>query len=157
MLHVKRMIDWRNSAVEHRRKEYRDTMLSIQDSAAQVKAWTDELRKADKSEGERMGGVMDEDGNRVFVSEVPLKPFASVASATSVRVAFDMPVNAPYIDYFTVMREPFPRVTALPHYTHGIEVEVAHEYRRKRGGDEVGLCSLNRVDSCPITYNLSNP
>ena len=79
---------------------------------------------------------MDEDGNRVLVSEVPLKPFVTVTSATSVKLSWEMAMNAPYIDFFTVMREPYPRVTALPHYTHGIEVEVEHEYRRKKGGDD---------------------
>jgi len=124
-LHVKRMIEWRDSAVHQRRKEYRDTMLSIQDSAAQVKSWTDELRKAERSSG---GGVMDQDGNRVFVSEVALKPFAAVTSATTVRLTWEMEPNAPNIDYFTVKREPYPRVTALPHYTHGVRAEVAHTH-----------------------------
>ena len=61
------MIDWRDSAVHQRRKEYRETMLSIQDSAAQVKSWTDELRKAERnsaSAGSAMGGVMGTDGIR---------------------------------------------------------------------------------------------
>jgi hypothetical protein len=141
VLHVKRMIDWRNSAVEQRQKEYRDTMLSIQDSAAQVKSWTDELRKAQvgSTHEQKMNGVMNEHGNRRLFSEIPMKPFASVVSATSARVAWEMPLNAPYIDYFTVKREPHPRVTALSHYTHGVEVQVEHEYRslkKGKGGED---------------------
>ena len=57
VLHVQRMIDWRNSEVEDRRRHYRETIYSIQDSAAQVKAWTEELRKAE----EMPVGVMDPD------------------------------------------------------------------------------------------------
>ena len=49
VLHVQRMIDWRNSEVEDRRRHYRETIYSIQDSAAQVKAWTEELRKAEET------------------------------------------------------------------------------------------------------------
>jgi hypothetical protein len=37
------------------------------------------------------------------------------------------------------------------------EGEEAEQEGAEGGGGEVGLCTLNQVDPCPITYSLSNP
>ena len=131
VLHVQRMIDWRNSEVEDRRRHYRETIYSIQDSAAQVKAWTEELRKAE----ETPVVVMDPDsGDGAKVSEVPLKPYVTVINPTTVKITCEMLPNAPPIEYFTVKREPHPRLTALSHYSNPIEVAVEKRPGRERRG-----------------------
>jgi hypothetical protein len=35
--------------------------------------------------------------------------------------------------------------------------EILEKYVEQTTNDKVGLCTLNQVDPCPITYNLSNP
>ena len=135
VLHVQRMIDWRNSEVEDRRRHYRETIYSIQDSAAQVKKWTEELRKAEETPAGAGGGVMDPDtGDRAKVTEVPLKPFVTVVDPTSVKITCEMRPHAPAIEYFTVKREPQPRLTALSHYSEPVEVSVEKRSSGRGGG-----------------------
>ena len=154
VLHVKRMIEWRNSAVEERRKEYADTVASIQDSAAQVKAWTEELRKNEQAKG----GIGSSDGSNARraperASVEPKKPFVTATSPTSVKISWETHADAPEVEYFTVLREPriksvddetgkttYRRHTALPHYTHAVVVDPKKDAaedataRDRRGG-----------------------